>query len=117
MPKADKDGDDSGEMREVHAIEPAHGVRFKLQVFRMRNWRERGVPEPNRVDAPADQDHDHDGGDLHDAHGLLAGFGDALDVVPPEVDGNENGEAGGAKSWRDVQTQMNVVEGFVEKPN
>src|SRR5260370_34215911 len=83
MAKAYEDGEDPSEMREMHSIEPTHGVRFEFQVFRMRNRGERGMAEPDRVDAPGYKNHDHYSRDLHDAHGLLAGLVDALDVVPP----------------------------------
>src|SRR5260370_23175297 len=92
MAQADENGDDSGEMREMHAVEPAHGVWLELQIFRMRNRGERGMAEPDRVDAPGYKNHDHYSRDLHDAHRLLAGFVDALDVVPPEINGDEDGE-------------------------
>ncbi len=36
--------------------------------------------------------------ELHDAHGLLAGLGDALDVLPPEINRDENGERAAPKS-------------------
>ena len=37
---------------------------------------------------PAEQDHHHDGGDLHDAESFLAGLLDALGVFPPVIDGD-----------------------------
>src|SRR5712692_7463463 len=92
MAQANEDREDSGKMGEMQSIEPAHGVRLELQVFRMRYRGQRGMAEPDRVDAPGDENHDHDSRDLHDAHGLLAGFVDALDVVPPEINGDENSE-------------------------
>src|SRR5229473_4095495 len=113
MAKSNEDGDDSGEMSEMHSVEPAHGVWPELQVFRIGKRRERGMPEPDRVDAPADQDHNHHGRDLHDAHSLLAGFGDALNVVPPEISGDEDGEESGAGSGCDLQIQVNVGESLV----
>src|SRR5262249_22474196 len=42
----------------------------------------------DRHQAPGDQDHDHYGGDLHDAQGFLAGFVDADDVFAPEINGD-----------------------------
>src|SRR5260370_25703770 len=72
MAQANEDREDCGEMSEMHAVEPAHGVWLKFQVFRMRNRGKRGMAEPDRVDAPGDKNHDHDCRDLHDAHGLLA---------------------------------------------
>src|SRR5260370_16966803 len=80
MAKAYEDGEDPSEMREMHSIEPTHGVRFEFQVFRMRNRGERGMAEPARVNAPCYKNHDHYSRDLHDAHPLLSGFACALDV-------------------------------------
>src|SRR5215471_4698790 len=102
-------------MSEMHAVEPAHGIRLKLQVFRMGQRRERRMAKPDGIQAPANQDHDHHSRELHDAHCFLAGFGNALDVVPPEIKGNENGEERGASSRRDLESNVEIVEGFVEE--
>ena len=41
---------------------------------------------------PAEQDHNHHGRDLHDPERLFAGLVDALDVLPPVIDGDGEGE-------------------------
>src|ERR1700687_1511143 len=115
MAQADKDSDDAGKTREVHAVEPTHRIGPELQVTGVRDGRERGVAHQDGVNAPANQDDDHDGRNLHDAHGFLAGFVDALDVVPPEVNGADNRKAGSAKIGRDVKSNVDVVGGFVEQ--
>jgi hypothetical protein len=79
----------------------------------MRERREGGVAQQYSVHTPGDQDDHHDGGQLHDAHGLLAGFGDSLDVVPPEIDSAEYGERGCAEVWRNVKAEMDVIGGFI----
>ena len=38
------------------------------------------------MSAPADDQHAHDGGELHDPQGFVAGFVDADDVGPPEIE-------------------------------
>ena len=42
--------------------------------------------------APDEQGHHHERGDLHDAQRLATGFVKALDIHPPEVDGDQGGE-------------------------
>ena len=73
------------------------------------------MADEDGIDAPGDEDNDHNGRDLHDPHGFLAGFVDALDVVPPEINGAEDGEKRGAEIGADVETEMNEVCGFIEK--
>ncbi len=49
-------------------------------------------PNPQRVAAPANhEDHQHSS-HFHDAQGLFAGFRYALDVLPPEINGNQRGK-------------------------
>jgi hypothetical protein len=67
------------------------------------------------VNAPEEQDHDHDGGDLHDAESLVAGFFDALDVLPPVIDGDGGGEDGGGVVYVElVGGVVGVDEGLRE---
>src|SRR6516225_2536292 len=115
MSQTHEDSDQCGEVRKVYPIEPAHGVGTELQVLGRREGRKSRMSQEDRVKAPADQDDDHDGGDLHDAHGLLAGLVDALDVVPPEVNGAENGKKRGTEIRLDVKAPVDVVGGFVEQ--
>src|SRR5208283_1793428 len=75
------------------------------------------VTQINGIDAPANQNYDHHRRNLHDAHGLLAGFVNSLDVVPPEIESAQNREARGAEVRRNVQTDVNVVAGLVEQSN
>ena len=58
--------------------------------------------------APDDQDYDHDGGDDHDLQGLLARFMHALDVLPPEIDHDQNGERGGKVIFGENQRVVDV---------
>ena len=72
--------------------------------------------QQNGQRAPDQQRHHHHGGDLHDAQRLAARFVHALDVLPPEVHRDENGEEGGkivhvererlAQHLRDLIQQM-----------
>src|SRR6516162_10862298 len=108
MAEPDKDGNETREMRQVNPVEPAQCVRTQPQIAGVRDGGQNGVTQDGRVDAPADQDRDHQRRDLHDSHGLLAGLVDTLDVVPPEINRAENGEARGAGVGRNVNMDMNV---------
>src|SRR5436309_14335994 len=90
----DKDHQKTVEMSEVKSVQPPHGVRSELQILRAWQRRQWSVADPRGVAAPADQDHYHHGGDLHDAHRLVAGFRNALDVLPPEIQGDADREGG-----------------------
>src|SRR6516225_8707811 len=115
MSQTHEDSDQCGEVRKVYPIEPAHGVGTELQVLGRREGRKSRMSQEDRVKAPADQDDHHDGGDLHDTHGLLAGLVNALDVVPPEVNGAENGKKRGAEIRLDVKAPLDVVGCFIEQ--
>ena len=56
--------------------------------------REMRADMEDRVGAPKEQDDHHDGGDLHDLQGFVAGLVDALDVLPPVISGDEDGNGG-----------------------
>ena len=55
-----------------------------------------------RKQAPANHDHDHHGGDLHDPEGLLAGLVNSLDVLPPEIHRDHHAECSGKCVHRDM---------------
>src|ERR1035437_6068092 len=89
--QADHDGD-GGDGGSDGALEPAERLVGEANV--LQGWKRHRLVAvlENRDHAPDEQDHDHDGGDLHDAQRLLAGFVDADDVLAPEVDGDYGGE-------------------------
>src|ERR1035437_1060174 len=89
--KADHDGD-GGDGGTDGALEPADGLVGEENV--LQSWKRHRLVAvlENRDHAPYEQDHHHDGGDLHDAQRLLAGFVHADDVLAPEVDGDYGGE-------------------------
>ena len=66
-----------------------------MKIARMRQRRQRRMAHDDRVGAPDDQHDHHHGDQLHDVQGFFAGFGNALGVFPPEVNGDDNGKAGG----------------------
>src|SRR5262249_245657 len=61
------------------------------------------------------QQNDHDGGQLHDPERFLAGFADPFDVLPPEIDGDENGESHGGGVGADRDSQVRVGEQFSDQ--
>ncbi len=82
-----------------------------MHVCRRRQRRQRRRMLEQRDQAPHDQQHHHDRGDLHDLHGAFAGFVNALGVLPPEVEGHENGEGCGEGVIRDRNLVAEMVEG------
>src|SRR6516162_1069057 len=97
------------------AIEPAERAFVELHVPGMRPGR--NVPTGlgvKSVETPSDQYHHHHGGKLHDPQSFAARFGDALDVLPPEIkcDCNCHGRSGGihVEMKRDVRVNEELVE-------
>ena len=61
---------------------------------------------------PAEEGHHHDGGDLHDPERFFAGLVDALDVFPPVINGNGEGEEDGSPVHVELGGAVeNVVDG------
>src|SRR3989442_3490721 len=50
--------------------------------------------------SPADQQHHHHRGELHDTQSFVARFRDALDVLPPEIDRDDHRKRRDRKSTR-----------------
>src|ERR1051326_6290062 len=92
--EADK-GDDPGQMTDPSSVEPAE--RFLVQKndawVKRIGWNIDRNPE-ERNHTPDDKNNHHDGGDRHDLKGFLAGFVNALNVFPPEVDRDQRRKAG-----------------------
>src|ERR1700674_3915820 len=68
----------------------------------------------HRVNAPGDQHHHHDSGELHDPQRLAARFRNALDVLPPEIQGDEHRDGCGGCVYGQMKGQFRVVEELVE---
>src|SRR5579863_6317841 len=71
---------------------------------------------PEGITAPHDQQDDHDRGHIHDTNSLLARFGYAFHVLPPEVDRHEDGKNGCGRVCRQDDVEVCVVKQFVQKP-
>ena len=68
------------------------------------------------MQAPGNQDYHHHGGDLHDLQGAFAGFVNALGVLPPEIEGHQDGKDGGERVLRNVDVVAEVMEGVGQEP-
>ena len=72
-----------------------------------------------RVDAPSDEDDHHDCYELHDVQSFFAGFGDALGVLPPEINGDDDGKGCGDETCCAVGEmrfgQVEILEELVEE--
>ncbi len=92
MAERDEDRDDAEHVRQVAVSQPAERLFGEVNVAGIRKRRERGMAQDRGVNTPADQDHHHDGDQLHDVEGFFARFGDALGVFPPEVNRDDDRE-------------------------
>src|ERR1019366_1235385 len=108
--------DEDHEAGALPVLELAQGIGVELEAF-VGGKRHRLVAVLENGDqAPGDQDHHHNGGDLHDAERFLAGFVHADDVLAPEVDGNYGGEHGGEIRRVDLERgEMPVFADLVDK--
>ena len=102
VPEANEDRNQRNHVRPLIAIEPAERAFVELHVPGMRP---RGkVPTGlgvQSVETPSNEYHHHDGGELHDAKSFAARFGNALDVLPPEIEGD--GDSHGCGRGIDVE--------------
>src|ERR1700733_9206200 len=88
-------------MRNV--LQETEGVRAEAESGRRWEGREMGAHMKDGVEAPEQENDHHDGGGLHNLQGFIAGFVDALDVLPPEINGGEDGDAGRGEVHRQLR--------------
>ena len=84
-------------------------------VREMRPRRKMRTPYKERVTAPSHHQHHHDGGHVHDAEGLLARLVDALDVFPPEVNRDHDGEHCRGAIHRKKRARMEMFQQLVQQ--
>ena len=96
-------------------LQPAERIVRIDKVRQARPRRQVRTPNRERVNAPPDHKHDHHGGYVHDAQRLFAGFGDALDVFPPEVERHQNGEECRRRIHRKLDAGMKIGEHLVDQ--
>ena len=98
-------------------LQPAERVVRVREVRQAWQRRQMAAADRERVDAPDDHDHHHDGRDVHDAQRLLARLGNALDVFPPEIDRHQDREECRRRSSSAARTSdVEVAEDLVESP-
>jgi len=96
MAEADQNSDETDGVRKRCVAQPAkRAPMIASQVGYGRETRQRGEMRafnPQRVTAPDHHDYNHGCGHVHDAQSFLAGFGNSLDVFPPEIKRHRDGE-------------------------
>ena len=115
VPKADEDRNQRNHVRPLIAIEPAERAFVELHIPGMRPRRKVPIgPGVKSVETPSDEYHHHHGGELHDAKGFPARFGNALDVLPPEIEGDGDSHGRGGRIDVEMQRDVRVGEQLVE---
>ena len=111
----DEHGRERDQLGNVDAVEPAQGILGHQDVARDRRRRQMRAAHHQRVSAPSDQHHHHHGGELHDPQSFFARFGDALDVLPPEIDRHHHGKCGRRGVRIQLHARMRVGQHFVQQ--
>src|SRR6266702_6410259 len=76
------------------SLEEPESVIAELEIrWRRQRWQVNSTHQ-QRIRAPDKQHHHHDRGDLHYAKSLVARLFDALDVLPPVIDGHSTRKYG-----------------------
>ena len=115
MTQSDQNSDKTDRVRKRRVLQPTQCIVGIDKVGEMRPWRDLRATHRERVDAPRDHQHHHHGRDVHDAQGFLAGFGNAFDVFPPEVDGHKDGKEGRSRIHRKLGAEVKIREDFVHQ--
>ena len=115
MAQSDEDGHQRKQPAERNSVQPAERILIQADIVSRRKGRQVQAAQPDGVAAPAEQDHHHHGGDSHDLQGLVARFRDALDVLPPEIEGDADGEHGCSGVHTPDERQMRQREQIVQQ--
>src|SRR5450631_1373737 len=114
----DRDKSLEREMPEPGSVQPAQRLFVQgnhARVQRVGGQLDRCAQDRDRT--PDDQNHHHHGGDGHNLQRLLAGLVNALGVLPPEVDDDDDGQSGGKVVIGKIQVPMQVLPAKVlDKP-
>ena len=111
-----QDAKDAEDGNELGSLEEAECIVREVQVGGCGRRGQVNAADANGVDAPEEQNDHHDGGDLHDAQGLVAGFLDALDVLPPVINGDDGSEDGGGVIDVELEGQAVGVDERLREP-
>ena len=108
--------DDPGDMRNESSVKPPQRLLVELHdpgMEGIRRYLDRNFEY--RVRAPENQNHYHYRGDGHDLQRLCAGFVDTLDVLPPEIESNQDREYGRKVIFRERKRVMHVLADVLDE--
>ena len=112
--ESDKDSDQRDCMRQAAEAQPAQGFRRKRQIGTRRQRRQMSAAHPDGYDAPGNHHDHHHGSHIHDPQRFSTGFGNSLDILPPEINRHGQGKLSrGGIDWKrkvDVQTAKQLVQ-------
>ena len=111
----DQDADQADGVRQIGVAQPAQGIGGVNDGGARRQGRQVRAVHVQRVAAPRNHDHDHHRGDVHDAQGLLARLVNALDVLPPEINGDQRGKNRGGEVHGQHQRGVHVIQQLVQE--
>ena len=92
VPEADDESQNAEHVRQFAVLPEAERFVAIVNVGQGGEGRQVAAYLEQGEKRPAQQHHHHDGRDLHDPERLFAGFFDALDVFPPEVERDGHGK-------------------------
>ena len=72
------------------------------------------APYPERIAAPNEHNADHSAGHIHDAKRFFARLVNALNVFPPEIDGDDNGEYCRTAIHRKADASMKMFQQLIQ---
>jgi hypothetical protein len=110
MAQSDEYADQSDGLGPVRVAQPAQGLVGKGEVRRGRPRWKTGTPHPQGIGAPANHDYNHHCGYVHDSQSLAARLLNALDVLPPEIERDQNGKYRRGEIFGEGQIQMEISE-------
>ena len=95
MAKRHHDSEEPESADKARILQEAQRFPAEIQIRRHGERREMRSFHEDRIEAPRQQHDYHHCGDLHHLQCLIAGFFDTLDVLPPEVNGDNPCDYGG----------------------
>ena len=115
MSQSDKNAHQADGIRPICVAQPAERLIGEMHIGRLGPRRKMGASHPKRIAAPGEHQDDHDRRHVHNAQRFSARFGDAFDVLPPEIERHGDGKKRGSQISRQSNVQMGVAEEVVQK--
>ena len=106
MAEGHDDAEQAQHRRQLGVAQKAQSIVAEVQGRGRGPRRQVGAHVEGRIDSPGQQDHHHDGGDLHHFQGLVARLFDAFQVLPPVVHGDDGGKGGRGEVHRQLRRRM-----------